>query len=1114
MGTKERWLAIGLFLALVLSLALGFGFGGRQASAGGPKIAGEYVPGELVVKFKDGVPNSTKDKVLASDKLSVLSQSPRLKFKVVKVPVGSTVPEMVSRLSADPSVEYAEPNYVDHIAMTPNDPLYPDQWHMQGFASGGIDATAAWDTEEGSPGVIVAVVDTGVAFENYDAYQQAPDLAGTTFVSPHDSVDGDTHPVDHSGHGTHVTGTVAQTTNNALGTAGAAHGCAIMPIRCLGPGGGSHAQMADAFAWAADHGAKVINYSASGSDSQTKRDGCKYAYEAGVTICAASGNQTGAIQYPAAYSEYCIAVGATARNKTLAFYSNFGPQQCVVGPGGDIRTTSADGVLQQTYVTAEDPSSGFSYQGWQGTSMACPHVSAAAALFISHTGVSNPDAVKMQLELTAHDLGGAGRDDYFGYGLVDANRALVPAVPLIDHVAPGTGPWGTSVTVTGAGFGDTRGTSTVTFNGMPATEYTSWSDSQVVAVVPEGALIGPLRVTTAQGTSNSVEFVVEYAAPTLTGVAPSYGANDSSLNITNLQGTGFRAGASVKLTRAGESDIAATGVSVQSTRKISCAVNLTGKAIGQWSVVVTNDDARSGTLINGFSVKYPAPTVAGIAPSSGTKGQTVSISNLAGTNFRAGATVRLKKSGAPDIVATGVTVTSAKITCSFNLAGAAVGAWNVCVTNTDGQSAVKNGGFTVGAAVYPDWYLAEGSCASPFSTYISIENPNSTAVHAVLTYMTASGAVAGGTVTLPARSQATVNPASQVGASDFSTRVVCSERKTICCERMMTWQGAGAASPEGHSSVGVPEPAKTWYLPEGSSEWGFDCWIALMNPTSSAATVKLTYMIEGSGAVTRTKTVGPFRRASVNMATDIGAADASIKVESNVPVVPERSMYRNNMREGHCSIGTTAASTNYYLAEGTSAWGFTSYVLVQNPNSSAASVTITYMTGTGPVSMPAFSLAASSRETIRVNDVLPNVDFSVRVTGSKPIIAERAMYWDNGTGEACHDSIGVATPHAAFYCPDGQSTGGVETWTLVQNPNSSAVTIEVTYMTPAGSGNVVFTDAVAAYSRKTYALENRLTGRAAIRVISKTSGKKVIVERAMYWNSRGAGADTIGGYSD
>ncbi len=388
--------------------------------------------------------------------------------------------------------------------------------------------------------------------------------------------------------------------------------------------------------------------------------------------------------------------------------------------------------------------------------------------------------------------------------------------------------------------------------------------------------------------------------------------------------------------------------------------------------------------------------------------------------------------------------------------------------------------------------------------------------------MTSSGEIPGGTLTLPAGSQTTItNDAllTAMGAPmDFSTRVTCPEGDPIAVDRTMEWTGPGAASPEGHNSVGVNAPDTTWYLPEGSADWGFECWLLIQNPNAQTANCTVTYMIEGSGPQVVAHTVDANSRATFNMATDIGNKDASIKVESDVPVIPERAMYRNNRREGHDSIGTTTPATDYFLAEGATGYGpnFITYVLVQNPQNSTTNVDITFMTGSGQVAGPSITMDPNSRKTIKVNDYLPaDTDCSTRVHGSAPIIAERAMYWDSGLGEACHDSIGMDAAHAAFYLPDGQTSNGRETWTLVQNPNATDVQVRISYLTPSGTGNVVFTETVGANSRRTFNMADKgLDGRASVLVESLTSGKNIMCERAMYWNSRGAGTDTIGGFSD
>ena len=420
---------------------------------------------------------------------------------------------------------------------------------------------------------------------------------------------------------------------------------------------------------------------------------------------------------------------------------------------------------------------------------------------------------------------------------------------------------------------------------------------------------------------------------------------------------------------------------------------------------------------------------------------------------------------------------------------------------------------------HPTWYLAEGSTDYGFSTYISIENPTTSHLNANLTYMMSGGATKEQAVGIPAMSQVTVNPTEVVGEADFSTVVECVQGKTIAVDRTMTWTGPGAPSQEGHNSIGVTSPEETWYLPEGSSEWGFETWTLVQNPGNRDAEVTLIYMIEGSGPRSLTRKVPAHSRVTYSMTSDIGQADASTMVSSNVPVIAERSMYRNDRREGHCSIGATSPADTFYLAEGTTAWGFTTYVLVQNPNDTDAGVTITYMTPEGPKEQPSFTMPPSSRKTIRVNDVgdVSNTDLSTMVASDVPVIAERAMYWGAGTplGEACHDSIGLSSPYASFFLPDGQTSDGRETWTLVQNPNDSEVQVEVSYLMANGAGRTSFLAAVPARSRMTLNMADMVTPmRASVQVTCLSAGKGILVERSMYWNSRGAGTDTIGGYSD
>jgi hypothetical protein len=414
------------------------------------------------------------------------------------------------------------------------------------------------------------------------------------------------------------------------------------------------------------------------------------------------------------------------------------------------------------------------------------------------------------------------------------------------------------------------------------------------------------------------------------------------------------------------------------------------------------------------------------------------------------------------------------------------------------------------------FYLAEGSTAHGFSTYISIENPNADSLNAKVTYMLDDGTTKAQDVGLPALSQVTVNPKDAVGEDDFSTRVTCLQGKSIAVDRTMTWTGPGAPSPEAHSSIGVTSPDTTWYLPEGCSGYGFETWTLVENPNDQQTAISLTYMIEGKGPKTIERTVPAHSRTTWSMEADVGRQNASVEVGSALPVVAESAVYRDHRREGSDSVGANTASDSFYLAEGSTAWGFTTWVLVQNPNDEAATVTLTCLTANGAKTLAPFTMAPGTRSTVRMNDCIGGTDFSTVVRSDLPVVAERSMYWGEGTpaGEACHASIGLDEPHQTLYLPDGQTSDGRQTYTLVANPNSTAVKVMVTYLASDGTGASYFIAQIPPYARATYDMSDRLpSGRAAIAVVCLTSGRKILAERSMYWNNRGAGTNTVGDWS-
>jgi serine protease len=283
--------------------------------------------------------------------------------------------------------------------------MYSQQWHMQRAG-----AERAWEYACGE-GVTVAVVDTGIACETYGPFNKGSDLATTACVPGWNVVAKNEHANDDQGHGTHVAGTIAQTTNNGVGVAGLAHCAKLMPVKVLSKGGwGTMADVAEGIRWAADHGAQVINLSlGSSSRSKVVENAVTHAYNKGVVVVAAAGNSGKSVGFPAAYHG-AIAVSATDKNDAIAWFSSRGPEVAIGAPGV--------GVTQQTI--CENGKNKCEIWGvFNGTSMASPHVAGAAALLVGQ-GITDPDAVRAQLQATA-----TPKEDknLFGAGILEAGKA-------------------------------------------------------------------------------------------------------------------------------------------------------------------------------------------------------------------------------------------------------------------------------------------------------------------------------------------------------------------------------------------------------------------------------------------------------------------------------------------------------------------------------------------------------------------------------------------------------------------------------------------------------------------------------------------------------------------
>jgi serine protease len=426
----RRALALAALSVAALSVLLASPAAGLAAES---PAAAPYVPGEVVVGHgQDALPH------------------------VVQVADGSSVRETISELRGDPGIEYAVPNYIARASafpadagVVPNDPGFELQWNFWGPF--GVNMPEAWNlaARRGAPGgrgAVVAVLDTGVAYQTRGRLRRAPDLG--TFVPGYDFVDEDRLPLDLNGHGTHVAGTIAESTNNARLATGVAYGAKIMPVRTLDMfGAGDAVTVSRGIRYAVRHHADVINMSlefppiVNAADVPQVVSALKSArrHRIVVTTVAGNGSRTELLPYPGRARDV-IAVAATTERGCRAEYSNAGAEVDVAAPGGGPDAAPASdpwdaehcrpgiegkSIYQQTF--GADSAHFALPSGFYGTSMASPHVAGLAALIIASKrlgGRPSPSAVQRLIQRTARDVGPPGFDTAYGYGLIDAAAAL------------------------------------------------------------------------------------------------------------------------------------------------------------------------------------------------------------------------------------------------------------------------------------------------------------------------------------------------------------------------------------------------------------------------------------------------------------------------------------------------------------------------------------------------------------------------------------------------------------------------------------------------------------------------------------------------------------------
>lgn len=414
-----------------------------------------------------------------------------------------------------------------------------------------------------------------------------------------------------------------------------------------------------------------------------------------------------------------------------------------------------------------------------------------------------------------------------------------------------------------------------------------------------------------------------------------------------------------------------------------------------------------------------------------------------------------------------------------------------------------------------DYYLTEGATGPFFDTDITLANPGATPAAMSMTFLPEGGSPVLNVTSVPASGTLLVKADAFLPASATATVMRSTDAVPLAIERSMFWD---ATYYGGHGGTAVEGQSTRWLFAEGSQGF-FDTFLLLANDNDVAATATVRYLREGAPPVVITPVIAPHSRLTIYAGDVVGLPGFSfgIDVLSSLPITAERAMYFPHdgprlFEGGHESAGVTAPSRQWFLAEGATGSFFQCFVLVSNPNPTAANVQYTYLLPNGATVVKTAIVAANSRLTVDVETVDPllaNTAVSTLVTSDIGVVVERAMYWPDfslGWQEA-HNAFGVAAPGLRWSVADGRIGGPqtFDTYLLLANSNPVPAEVEVSFIR-AGAAPVVKAYTIPATSRHSIGvtvdvpeLGEGVFG-AEIRVLNF---QPIAVEKAMYWNSGG-----------
>ena len=676
--------------------------------------------------------------------------------------------------------------------------------------------------------------------------------------------------------------------------------------------------------------------------------------------------------------------------------------------------------------------------------------------------------------------------------------------PTITTFSPtqGTTAGGTEVVVNGSNF---QAGLVVRFGTLPGV-VSSVTSTRITVRTPSQAR-GSVSLTVVNPDGNAVTapktFTYKGKTPTVTALDPVIGAVTGGTEVV-FDGADFESDVSVSV-----NGVPATVVSVRHNRLV---VRMPAHAPGIVDVVVTNPESQPASRPGAFKYVTDGPAITHVLPRAGSVAGDTPVT-IVGSGFSAGATVTF--GGVPATVLT----TAPELITVRTPAGTA-GPASVLVRNADGVNTTA-----VDAYSYEDpsepfvRYFAEGASGNFFETHFALANPHGEPVPVDVTFTDTHGAATTMQVVVPATSRMTIDGSNRPALASDAFATTFQAPKIIGVERTMRWAAGGPAY-GAHSETGVAAPRTSWVLAEGATIGGFNTFYLLQNPTATATEVKVQYLLATGERIEKTHPVAPLSRTNIWVNKEdpkLEAAEMSATLTSlnAVPVVVERSMYRNNGNElfsaGHNSAAVDTPALRWFLAEGATGGTFDEFVLIANPNPTAAQLRVSYLrAGQAPI-VKAYVAGAQSRLTIWVDQEAPElaqaeVSVVVESLTPTPIVVERSMWWRaDAAGEwvEAHNSRGVTATAARWLVADGEAggPGQASTYVLVANTGGAVAPVRFTLLTESGATRTV-EDVVTANGR--YSLDVAGTfpearhSRFSLLVESADGTAPLVVERASY----------------